>query len=184
MAEVLPSRPEEKPMAPLLAATIALGVLLGLVVVPRLAPAGGSGHEARPAPNFTLPVVANQAGDGPARLELSSLKEKVVILDFWASWCGPCRMQAPILDRIQQRHGEQVVVLGINVDDPPAVAKRYAEREGLSYPILLDTQGEAQQLYGATTLPTVVIIDREGVVRQFTQGVIRESAIEKVLSRL
>ena len=175
------ARHESEPsMFPLLAGLIALGVLLGLVVMPRVVPGGGPLIE-KPAPDFVLPVVAN--GDAGAQMRLSDLRDKVVILDFWASWCGPCAMQAPILDRVAQRH-DDVIVLGINVDDPASVAAQYAAKKGLSYPILLDADGEAQSLYQANTLPTVVIIDGAGNIRQLSRGLIRESAVEKVLANL
>lgn len=175
-----PRSENERSMFPLLAGLIALGVILGLFIMPKVAPGGGAMME-KPAPDFTLPVVAN--GDPGARMKLSDLREKVVILDFWASWCGPCAMQAPILERVAKRH-DDVVVLGINVDDPAPLAARYAEKKGLSYPILLDADGEAQSLYDARTLPTVVVIDRAGNIRQLSRGLIRESAVEKVLANL
>lgn len=178
MAEREPS--QSKTYA-LLAALIALGALLGLVVVPRIAP-GLDAMVSKPAPDFALPVVAN--GDDGARMKLSELRDKVVVLDFWASWCGPCAMQAPILERVARRHESDLVVLGINVDDPPALAKRYAEAKGLSYPILADLQGDAQQAYDATTLPTLVIIDRQGNVRHVVRGVMRESALEQAIRSL
>ena len=162
---------------------IALGALMGLLVLPRLSPArAGMSGEIEAAPDFTLPVAAN--GDPGARMQLSDLRDKVVILDFWATWCGPCRMQAPILDRVAKRHADDVIVLGINVGESPGTAQRYAQQEGLSYPILADVHGEAQELYEANTLPTVVVIDREGNVRSLVHGVMRESAVEKAIRNL
>jgi thiol-disulfide isomerase/thioredoxin len=170
-----------KTLYPIIGVLIALSALFGLVVMPRLAPAGGEMRE-QPAPDFTLPVVAN--GDDGARMQLAELRNKVVILDFWASWCGPCAVQAPILDRVARRHADDVIVLGINVDDSAAVAKKYAQKKGLSYPILLDDQGDAQRKYGATKLPTVVLIDKKGNIAEFVPGVIREAQIERVLRDL
>ncbi len=162
---------------------IALGALLGLLVLPRLSPArAGVSADMELAPDFTLPVAAN--GETGARMQLADLRDKVVILDFWATWCGPCRMQAPILDRVARRHADDVVVLGINVGESPGLAQRYAQQEGLSYPILADVNGEAQELYEANTLPTVVVIDREGKVRSLVHGVMRESAVEKAIRNL
>jgi cytochrome c biogenesis protein CcmG, thiol:disulfide interchange protein DsbE len=163
------------------AALIALGALLGLVVMPRIAPAMGEAMS-KPAPDFVLPVVAN--GDEGARMKLSDLRDRVVVLDFWASWCGPCAMQAPILERVAQRHGDDVIVLGINVDDPPELARRYAAAKKLTYPILVDGDGTAQRAYDASTLPTVVIIDRQGNIRRVVRGVMREAALEKALQSL
>jgi thiol-disulfide isomerase/thioredoxin len=160
---------------------IALSALFGLVIMPRLAPSGG-GMLDKPAPNFTLPVVAN--GDPGARLQLSDLRDKIVILDFWATWCGPCAMQAPILDRLARRYSQDVIVLGINVGESPQLAQRYAQQKGLSYPILADEDGDAQRLYNATTLPTVVLIDRAGNIQTFVQGVVREAALERAVRKL
>jgi thiol-disulfide isomerase/thioredoxin len=166
-----------KTLYPAIAALIALSALFGLVIMPRLAPA--SAMVDAPAPDFTLPLVAN--GDEGARIKLSDLRDKVVILDFWATWCGPCAAQAPILDRVARRYPDDVVVLGINVGESPAVAKGYAQHKGLSYPIVADERGEAQALYQATTLPTIVLIGRGGQVSTVIHGLVRESALDRAV---
>jgi thiol-disulfide isomerase/thioredoxin len=168
-----------KTLYPAIAALIALSALFGLIVMPRLAPAGGRLLN-KVAPDFTLPVVSG--GEDGARVRLSDMHDKLVVLDFWATWCGPCAMQAPILDRIARKYQDDVVVLGINVGESPALAKSYAEKKGLSYPILADVEGEAQAAYGATTLPTIVMIDRGGNIISFTQGVVRQAALERVIN--
>jgi thiol-disulfide isomerase/thioredoxin len=171
----------DKTLYPAIAALIALSALFALAVMPRLWPAGGKFVD-KPAPDFTLPVVAN--GDDGARIRLSDLQDKVVVLDFWASWCGPCAAQAPILDRIARKYGGDVVVLGINVGEPASLARRYAMQKGLSYPILSDEAGEAQALYEASTLPTVVLIDRKGNIETFVQGVVGQSTLERAIRSL
>lgn len=170
-----------KTLYPIIGVLIALSALFGLVIMPRLAPAGGKLVE-KPAPDFTLPVVAN--GDPGARMRLTDLRDKIVILDFWASWCHPCAVQAPILDRVARRYPDEVVVLGINVDDTPEIAKKYATQKGLSYPILMDTEGQAQGPYGASSLPTIVLIDKQGNIVTFVQGVFREAQIERAIRDL
>ena len=170
-----------KTLYPIIGVLIALSALFGLVIMPRLAPAGGKLME-KPAPDFTLPVVAN--GDAGARMQLTALRDKIVILDFWASWCGPCAVQAPILDRIARRHADDLVVLGINVDDSPEIAMRYAKQKGLSYPILMDEAGQAQGNYGANSLPTIVLIDKQGNIVSFVQGVFREAQLERAIRDL
>jgi thiol-disulfide isomerase/thioredoxin len=169
-----------KTLYPIIAVLVALSALFGLVIMPRLAPAGRL--EQQPAPDFTLPVAAN--GDAGAEMRLSDLREKIVILDFWASWCGPCAMQAPILDRIARRHSADVVVLGINVGESPEVARAYATQKGLSYPILADLEGDASSLYKASTLPTIVVIDGQGNIVQLTQGMVREASLERAINDL
>lgn len=167
-----------KTLYPAIAAILALSALFALVVLPRLAPPGNRMVD-QAAPDFTLPVVAN--GDQAARMQLSELRDKVVVIDFWASWCGPCAAQAPILDRVARKFPEEVVVLGVNVDDAPHVARRYAVSKGLSYPILSDEQGEVQRTYGVNTLPSIVVVDRQGKVSTFVQGVVRQSSLERVI---
>jgi len=165
----------------IIGALLVTSALFGLVVMPRLAPAGGK-LLGKPGPDFVLPVVAG--GDPGARQQLSALQGKIVVLDFWASWCPPCEIQAPILEQLAQKHAEDVVVLGINVGEPAAVAKDHAQNKGLSYPILADLEGEAQQLYGAGTLPTVAVLDREGKVVFYAQDVVRLDRLEQEISAL
>jgi len=167
-----------KTLYPVIAALIALSALFGLVVMPRLSPAGSDMVDT-PAPDFTLPVVAN--GDDGARLQLSGLRNKVVIIDFWATWCQPCGVQAPILDRIARKYPDDVIVLGINVGESPGRARQYVKKKGLSYPILADTGAEAQRLYGASTLPTVVVVDKQGQIKSLVKGVMQQSALERTI---
>jgi cytochrome c biogenesis protein CcmG/thiol:disulfide interchange protein DsbE len=116
-----------KILYPAIAILIGLTALFGTAILPRLALGFGSGMVGQQAPDFTLPVVAN--GDPGARMQLAELKGRPVVIDFWATWCGPCQVQAPILDRLARKYeGRGLVVLGVNIDDPPALAKEYAKR--------------------------------------------------------
>ncbi|MBW2454685.1 MAG: TlpA family protein disulfide reductase [Deltaproteobacteria bacterium] len=155
--------------------------LFGLLVMPRLAPAGGKLLD-KPAPDFTLPVVAG--GDPGARQRLSDLQGMILVLDFWASWCPPCEIQGSILQQVARKHAKDVVVLGINVGEPAAVAKDHAQKRGLTYPILADLEGEVQQLYGAGTLPTVALVDREGKLVFYAQDVVRAERLEQEIARI
>lgn len=170
-----------KTLYPFIGALLALSGLFGLLIMPRLGQ--GTQFIDRPAPDFELPVVANGASE-KARVRLSQLRDKVVILDFWATWCGPCGQQAPILDRIQRKYESEVVVLGINVGEAPQTAAAYARSKGLSYPILIDPEGTAQSAYDASALPTVVIIDKKGNIVTFNRGVVRQADLERALKDL
>ena len=101
-----------KILYPAIAVLLALSSLFGLAVLPRLALGSTRGMKGKPAPAFTLPVVAN--GTAGQKLDLAELKGHPVILDFWASWCGPCAIEAPVLDRLARRYEKKgLVVLGV-----------------------------------------------------------------------
>lgn len=124
-----------------------------------------------PAPDVDLALVS---GDGEGdRVQLSALRGDVVLLDFWASWCGPCRMSIPALNEVHERYEGRIRMYGVNVQPelrPDGV--RAAHRDfGASFPSLHDARQEAQSLYGVTSIPTLVIVDRVGMVRHVEAGV-------------
>jgi thiol-disulfide isomerase/thioredoxin len=166
-----------------LALLVGASVFFGLVVLPYADPRGKAQLDATGvrAPDFSLPVL--QGGSPGARVRLSDLRGRVVLLDFWASWCGPCREQMPSIERIAARTDESdTVILGINTADNPQAALQLLSEIKTRYTILHDT-GEVARGYGATTLPTLVLIDREGkiVVREST--VMSEAHLEQLLQR-
>ncbi|WP_437676081.1 TlpA family protein disulfide reductase [Sorangium sp. So ce131] len=178
MAE--PESSSSKILYPAVAVLLALSALFGLFVLPRLSP-GVGGMIGAEAPDVTLPVAVN--GDPGARMQLAELKGQPVILDFWATWCGPCAVQAPILDRIARRYqGKGLVVLGVNVDDPPHVAAQYALQKGLSYPILIDVTRDASARYGVDKLPSLVVIDRQGKIAAYLTGIVDEESLSEIVA--
>jgi thiol-disulfide isomerase/thioredoxin len=169
-----------KVLYPAIAVLVALSALFGLAILPRLSP-GEGGMVGKPAPDITLPVAAN--GDPGARMQVSQLKGHAVVLDFWATWCGPCAMQAPILDRIARRYQDKgVVVLGVNVDDPPEIAREYALRKGLTYPIVMDAMKAASRSYSVDKLPSLVVIDKAGLVVAYLTGLVDESSLDEIVA--
>src|SRR5262245_23572652 len=165
---------------PTIVALVALSVLFGFAILPRLFPE--SSLVGRMAPDFSLHVVTGESqGD---RIHLDELKGQAVILDFWATWCEPCQIVAPILDRISRKHqGKGLVVVGVNTSDQPGLAPLFARKKGLSYPIVYDEGDGVAQRYGVSNLPTLVVIDRDGNVVAVRSGLEDEGAIDDLVSR-
>ena len=121
------------------------------------------------APAIELPVLSADAE--PSTASLSGLHGKVVYLDFWASWCGPCRKSFPELDQIRQELGPRgFEVFAVNVDEFEVDALKFLAQVPVSYLVVRDGAGSAPQTYGILGMPTGYLIDREGVVRLIHQG--------------
>jgi thiol-disulfide isomerase/thioredoxin len=112
--------------------------------------------------------VASASGAFPDAL--SALRGRVVLLDFWATWCGPCRLMSSSLAGLQARYGAQgLSVVGLSTEDLQRVAA-FARRTGMAYPVASDQSAETSRAYGVVSLPTVVVIDKHGVVRDVAIG--------------
>lgn len=120
-----------------------------------------------PAPAIDLPLL-----DG-GRLNLAEHKGKnVVILDFWASWCGPCRVGLPIVNRVAEEFRDKgVVFYAVNVGEDKPTAQAFLEQTGITTTVALDTDRVAQQAYQADGIPKTVIVDKDGIVRDAHAGV-------------
>jgi len=106
------------------------------------------------------------------RLNLADFKGKVVFLNLWATWCGPCKEEMPAMERLWQRYkGEGLVVIALSMDSGGAkIVKPYIEQAKYTYPIGLDPKMEIAQLYGAHSVPSTFIIDRNGALRAIALG--------------
>jgi peroxiredoxin len=117
------------------------------------------------APDFTLHSVA-----GP-NLRLQEQRGQVVMLNFWASWCGPCREEMPHLDQLYEKyHASGFQLLGVNVDEDIRNAAGVSSKLGLHFPVLLDTEKKVSRLYDLNTMPSTILIDRDGRVRYIHRG--------------
>jgi len=123
-----------------------------------------------PAPGFTGALI-----DG-TKVELAAFKDqKVVVLDFWATWCPPCRISMPILERVTKAYKDKgVVFYAVNQGESAETVKAYLEKTGLSFPVVLDSEGEIGHKYGVTGIPKTVIVGKDGTVQAIHLGVGRD----------
>ncbi|NKB99221.1 MAG: redoxin domain-containing protein [Pseudomonadales bacterium] len=117
------------------------------------------------APDFTLKSLEG------SNLRLEEYRGQVVLLNFWASWCGPCRQEMPILDRLHQRYEDTgFAVLGVNVEGEIAPAQKIVDKTNVTFPVLIDEGQSVSELYDLEAMPSTVVIDRDGVVRYYHRG--------------
>lgn len=117
------------------------------------------------APDFTL---KNSAG---SNLKLSEHRGEVVMINFWATWCAPCRQELPLLNRLHEQYRKAGFrLLGVNIDDRPDAARAMAKNLGISFPVLFDSEKRVSRLYDVNAMPSTVLIDRDGKVRYIHLG--------------
>jgi len=126
-----------------------------------------------PAPALSLAVAAGADPDGPARVTLSELSDEVVVLEFWASWCGACKRSTPVLNDLNREFGEDPVAFyAVNVEPIDRQRLQAAHAAfGTEFPSLHDRTGEVQRRYSIQALPTVIVVDKTGMVRWASTGV-------------
>lgn len=167
-------------LPPLLAAALALGLAVVLLSPSRNATTGGP-LIGKPAPEFTLTDLDN------ASLRLTSLKGRPVVLNFWASWCIPCRVEAPLFRELSQRQtgGAGLAVVGILFQEPNEKSAREFIREfALAYPTLRDPQARTAIDYGVAGVPETVFIDRQGIVQFKDRGGLSRERLNSGLKRI
>lgn len=117
-----------------------------------------------PAPDFTLTTLAGE------QFDLSAVQGKPVVLNFWATWCGPCQRELPTLQAAAERYGDQVLIVGVDQGEAPATVQSYVDKLGLTFTIPLDAEFAVSERYAVRGLPTTFFIDRQGVIRQMWLG--------------
>lgn len=124
-----------------------------------------AGASASRAPTFALP---SRSGD---TVSLDQLKGKVVMLNFWASWCGPCRQEMPLLDQMHKRYSALgFTLVGVNVDANSKDAEQWLSKTPVSFPVLFDRESKVSAMYDVKAMPSTVFIDRQGNVRYLHKG--------------
>ena len=145
---------------------ILLTVLAVIVILAKYTSTSNSSVEnVRPAPQFSL---ANLDGKN---VSLKDFADKVMVVDFWATWCGPCREEIPHLNKLYENYrGKGLVVVGISMDaEGPEVVKQFAKELRMEYPVVMGNENVQQDFGGIVGLPTTFIIDRKGnIVKKYT----------------
>jgi peroxiredoxin len=142
--------------------SLVIGLIFSVLAATSLASSGLAG---RPAPDFAL---KSSSGEN---LRLSEYRGDVVMINFWATWCGPCRQEMPLLDELYSRYQRVGFnLLGVNIDDDSGRAMAMINELGVSFPVLFDARKEVSKMYNVDAMPVTVIVDREGNVRHVHQG--------------
>jgi len=163
-----------RPRATSLALPAIAGILLALAL-----PARGRAEEGRPAPPFSLTDIEGR------KLDLATHRGKVVLLDFWATWCAPCRDVIPRFVAWQKRYGPRgLQVIGISLDDSAAPVVRFAREFHLNYPVAVGNARLAERYGGILGLPVAFVIDRAGRIYSRHDGATDPSAIRRDIERL
>ena len=147
--------------------TLSLAVLAACaVLVP--GPATQAAADSRgPAPDFKLPLRGGKGKD----LSLSQLRGQVVMLNFWASWCGPCRQEMPLLESIQKKYKPLgFTMVGVNVEPDSAEAEKFLQQTPVSFPVAYDRDSSVSKLFRVKGMPSTVIVDRKGNTRMIHNG--------------
>ena len=151
---------------------LALGLILPLLASPQQ-PVIRFARDPDPAPDFKLQDLAG------TDLSLASARGKVILLNFWATWCGPCRAEIPSLIELQNRYKDRLLIIGLVVDDDdPDVVKQVVDSEGINYPVALSTNPIRFAYGGIPALPTLFVINGEGRVVQKHVGLFNPALYE------
>lgn len=158
---------------------LASGLGSALLGIALIAPLSGSATDkGQPAPAFELPNLKQET------IKLSAYKGKVVYLDFWASWCGPCRKTFPWMNEMQKKYSKSgFEVVAINVDQKKELADGFLAKSPAEFTVLLDSQGAVPKKFEIQGMPSSFIIDRNGIVQLAHKG-FKEGQAEELESEI
>jgi len=154
-----------------------------LIALTLLAPQGAAAQALTPWSGGATPSLELGALDG-RRHSLADYRGRVVLVNFWATWCAPCRAEMPSIERLRRSlEGEPFVVLAVNVSEDAAAVRAFADRVPMGFPLLLDRDGRVTRAWGARALPVTFVVGPEGRIRYRALGE-RDWADAEIRSRL
>lgn len=164
---------------------VVVALAAGFAVVPRVTQGCSKTSGTEEAPDFTASLVANAPDPAERTLTMSKLRGHPVILDFWATWCGPCQAQSPIVNGISQRFKDKgLVVVGVNTSDAEGLAARFAAKKGLLFPMVYDEGNTIANKYRVDNLPTLIVVSKEGKIVAVRHGVTSDSDLERLVRQV
>ncbi|WP_337101531.1 TlpA family protein disulfide reductase [Paenibacillus sp. YIM B09110] len=131
------------------------------------------------AASFELPALDEQS------YAVGGKREKLTFVNFWASWCGPCELEAPDLQKLHETYGDAITLYGVNATkyDKERAAREFVEDHEFTFPILMDREGDVTKKYKVDTFPTTFLIDSNGVIRERINGVITFAEWERLIEK-
>jgi thiol-disulfide isomerase/thioredoxin len=137
------------------------------------------GTEHRPAPDFNLPQLNGQ------NLQLSSYRGRVVLLDFWATWCVPCRAEIPHFVELQQKYGDHgLQIIGVSMDDSPEPVRDFYQQFHMNYPVVMGTAKTGELYGGVLGLPIAFVIGKDGLIYSKKIGAADMAVLEREIQKL
>lgn len=130
-----------------------------------------------PAPEFVLTNLENQS------LNLSQTRDKIVVLNFWATWCAPCVKEMVFFQEAQNQYPDNLLVLAINQEENPETVKDFIQKMGFNLEVLLDLNGEVTDLYKVLALPSTFFIDQQGIIRYHHMGSLTKAQLDVYLAQ-
>jgi cytochrome c biogenesis protein CcmG, thiol:disulfide interchange protein DsbE len=159
-----------------LALVVAIAVVIGLGLYSMRRK---HGPEHRPAPDFNLPQLNGQP------LQLSSYRGKVVLLDFWATWCVPCRAEIPQFVELQQKYGDRgLQIIGVSMDDSPEPVRDFYQQFHMNYPVVMGTAKTGELYGGVLGLPIAFVIGKDGLIYSKKIGATDMAVLEREIQKL
>jgi len=136
------------------------------------------------APDFTLQTSTGETITLTEYVDREGENGRPVVLNFWASWCAPCRIETPHFQRAELKYGNQIGLFGINQGESAGEVVDFGRSFGLTYPLLVDESSSVSNLYAVQNLPTTVFIDRNGVVQEVFLGILSQAVLEERINKL